>query len=219
MILAFPEGYETQLGDDRNALSGGQRQRLTLARAFYRQPKLLILDEPNANLDGVGEAALSRAIEAAKGWGATIFIIAHQMNLLRSTDRLLLLTAGRLVMFGERDKVLATIRSGRATPEPQAALPKSALIARKGPVAGQTQTRQPQRTPVAANIAAIAERPAASVSSFKDSETIPVPISITTVPAAGRATPWEDQTVAFHESLPVERLAQGQPQHRRQPTA
>lgn len=94
MILDLPDGYETDIGQGGLRLSGGQRQRLALARAFYGKPRLLVLDEPNSNLDSEGEAALEQAIEKAKGWGASVLLVTHQARLLRATQQVLFLRGG-----------------------------------------------------------------------------------------------------------------------------
>lgn len=109
MILKMPEGYETEVGLHGGNLSGGQRQRVGLARALFREPAVLILDEPNSNLDGDGELALMRAIAASKKRGCTIVIVAHQPNMLRFSDKVLVLKDGLAAKFGPRDEVLQSL--------------------------------------------------------------------------------------------------------------
>lgn len=117
MILRFPKGYDTQIGDAGSALSGGQRQRIGLARALYGNPSFIVLDEPNSNLDDVGEAALIRAVMEVKRRGALVFIITHRTNIIGAVDKLLLLVDGAVQLFGPRDQVLNAIRQ-RAEAKP-----------------------------------------------------------------------------------------------------
>jgi ATP-binding cassette subfamily C exporter for protease/lipase len=110
LILHLPEGYDTKLGDGGAGLSGGQKQRLGLARAMYGDPSLIVLDEPNSNLDDVGEAALVSAVMDLRSRGKTIVLITHRTNIISCTNRLLLLREGQLDLFGPTDKVLAAIQ-------------------------------------------------------------------------------------------------------------
>lgn len=100
MILRFPKGYDTPMGEAGNLFSGGQKQRVGLARALYGAPKLVVLDEPNAHLDDAGLAALLRAIATLRDQGSTVFMVVHQRNLLSVADRVLVLQAGRIAQFG-----------------------------------------------------------------------------------------------------------------------
>ena len=109
MILEFPDGYNTELGENGYALSGGQRQRIALARALYGDPKVLILDEPNANLDTEGEHALAEALKKAKEAGQAIVVISHRASLLSIVDNVAVLKDGVLLRFGSRDTVLAEL--------------------------------------------------------------------------------------------------------------
>jgi ATP-binding cassette subfamily C exporter for protease/lipase len=109
MILHFPQGYDTPLGDGGAGLSGGQRQRLGLARAMYGDPALIVLDEPNSNLDDMGEAALIRAISDLRQHGKTIVLITHRTNALAVTNKLLLLRDGMAQMFGPTAQVVAAL--------------------------------------------------------------------------------------------------------------
>ncbi len=111
MILRMPKGYDTRIGDGGNVLSGGQRQRIGLARALYGDPWLIVLDEPNANLDDVGEAALIRAIEELKSRGRTVFVVTHRMNALALADRVVLLNNGVVQGDGARETVLGSLRA------------------------------------------------------------------------------------------------------------
>ncbi|AYC33301.1 type I secretion system permease/ATPase [Pseudomonas cavernae] len=110
MILHFPQGYDTRLGVDGSPLSGGQKQRIALARALYGEPALVILDEPNANLDDVGEKALVDALAALKHRGATTILISHRPTVLGMVDKVLMLRDGCTQMFGAREEVFSALR-------------------------------------------------------------------------------------------------------------
>lgn len=116
MILRLPLGYKTQLGAQGTALSAGQRQRIGLARALYDNPFLLVMDEPNSNLDGEGEAALTAAIEQVKARGGIVLIVAHRPSALQAVDDVGLVQGGKLVAFGPRDKILAPVQQRGGTP-------------------------------------------------------------------------------------------------------
>ena len=119
MILNLPDGYETKIGIGGASLSGGQRQRVALARALYKEPKIIVLDEPNASLDEDGERALFAALASMKG-KATIVLITHKLNILNLVDKIAVLNAGRLMYFGARDAVLAELGKANAQ-QPQVA--------------------------------------------------------------------------------------------------
>lgn len=123
MILQLPEGYDTVIGSEGVNLSGGQRQRIGLARAIYRAPRLIILDEPNSNLDDVGERALAAAIERLKAMGATIFIITHRTSVLGQVDRLLVMNNGAIGLYGPREAVMAELNKQQASQKKVAAVP------------------------------------------------------------------------------------------------
>lgn len=106
MILRLPDGYQTELGPRGMFLSGGQRQRIGLARALYGNPSILILDEPNSNLDQEGEKALIDAIVAVKARGGSVIVVSHRTSLLQPIDKLAVLRDGMLDKFGDRDDVL-----------------------------------------------------------------------------------------------------------------
>lgn len=106
LILALPQSYETEVGPNGVMLSGGQRQRIGLARALYGKPRLLVLDEPNANLDQEGEIALVNAIAEAKSEGASVVVVSHRNTLLRPIDKLGIMRDGVLERFGDRDAIL-----------------------------------------------------------------------------------------------------------------
>jgi ATP-binding cassette subfamily C protein/ATP-binding cassette subfamily C exporter for protease/lipase/ATP-binding cassette subfamily C protein EexD len=122
MILRLAEGYDTQIGDAGTKLSGGQRQRIGLARAVFGNPVLIILDEPNANLDQVGESALAGAVNELKRQGAAMVIVGHRPSTLAHADKILLLKDGKAEMYGPRDEILQRLRKdSAATAEPAAA--------------------------------------------------------------------------------------------------
>ena len=121
MVLRFPAGYDTPVGVFGNLLSGGQRQRLGLARALYGAPALVVLDEPDANLDDAGTAALVEALRELRSLGRTVFVISHRMNLLALADRIVLLVNGEIRLDGPRQQVLDALRKGGgAGPAPAA---------------------------------------------------------------------------------------------------
>jgi ATP-binding cassette subfamily C exporter for protease/lipase len=123
MILRFPKGYDTPMGEAGGLLSGGQRQRIGLARAMYGMPALVVLDEPNANLDDEGENALVRAVQGLKAQGKTVVLISHRPGIVSVADRLLILQNGTVQASGPRDGVLAALKKQHE--EAQAALAQS----------------------------------------------------------------------------------------------
>lgn len=127
MILRFPMGYDTSIGEAGNMLSGGQRQRIGLARAIYGEPALVVLDEPNANLDDAGETALLKVVAGLRSKGKTVVLITHRPGVVVVADRLVVLRDGVVQHNGPREEVLAALR-GHAAPArppvpPVAALP------------------------------------------------------------------------------------------------
>ncbi|MDO9708238.1 type I secretion system permease/ATPase [Paracraurococcus lichenis] len=131
MILRLPNGYETQIGDGGQFLSGGQRQLVGLARAMFGRPKLVVLDEPNSNLDGDSEARLSQAIARLKEMGTTVILVSHRPTLVQVVDKVMLLKDGAIEMFGPRAEVLKRLMTPRpaevaAAPQPAARLEGSA---------------------------------------------------------------------------------------------
>ena len=125
VIEALPEGYDTRIGDEGAILSGGQRQRLGLARALYGNPKVLVLDEPNASLDAAGDKNLLELIAKLKAAGVTVVAITHRNSLMPVVDKIVLLHDGKVMAFGARDDVLAAIakanEQARAQAQAQAA--------------------------------------------------------------------------------------------------
>jgi ATP-binding cassette subfamily C protein len=109
MISSFPQGYETYVAADGSPLSGGQKQRIALARAFFGDPRLLVLDEPNSNLDTAGDQALMRAMAHAKANGITVVVVTQKPSLLSCVDKILLMNEGSVGMFGSRNKVLEAL--------------------------------------------------------------------------------------------------------------
>jgi ATP-binding cassette, subfamily C, bacterial exporter for protease/lipase len=115
MILRLDNGYETEIGPRGAFLSGGQRQRIGLARALYKRPRVLVLDEPNSNLDQEGEMALVEAIQAVKRAGVTVIVVNHRSTLLQPVDKLGLIRDGQLDRFGDRDDVLREMTPKKPT--------------------------------------------------------------------------------------------------------
>ncbi len=134
MIVRLPGGYNTVVGTGGHRLSAGQLQRVGLARAMYGDPALMVLDEPNANLDAEGEVALVQAISNARSRGGTVIIVAHRPSALAAIDTLLMLKDGQQVAFGPKDEVLAQVLQGRAAGG-QAVKPEAANDAKKSDVA------------------------------------------------------------------------------------
>ncbi|MBP6708146.1 MAG: type I secretion system permease/ATPase [Candidatus Accumulibacter sp.] len=122
LILLLPNGYDTPLGDGGSALSGGQKQRIGLARALYGDPALIVLDEPNSNLDDQGEAALAETVRRLKEKKRTVVIITHRMTTLAVADSILVMHEGTVKAHGPRDQVLTAMRSGNP---PTAGRPES----------------------------------------------------------------------------------------------
>jgi PrtD family type I secretion system ABC transporter len=115
MVLTFPKGYETRLGENRHPLTGGQKQRLAIARALYRGPKFLVLDEPDASLDENGQRALLRALREAKRKGATIVFTTHRSELLELADQVLVLSEGRMHWCGAAEEFRASMKQAQLT--------------------------------------------------------------------------------------------------------
>lgn len=131
MVQHMPNGYDTQIGEGGHALSGGQRQRVGLARALFGKPAIVVLDEPNANLDSTGESALVVAIRYLKQAGSTVIFVTHKTNMLTLADKVLLMEQGAVRLYGERDEVLAKIIGGPkvvpSQPQPHAVLQAPAV--------------------------------------------------------------------------------------------
>lgn len=119
MILKLAGGYETFLGWGGKGLSAGQAQRIGIASALYRNPPIILLDEPNAHLDAAGEAQLVQTLNELKARGAAIIVVAHRAGILAAVDKVLVMRDGRIEAFGARDEVMAKLsgreNSGRVT--------------------------------------------------------------------------------------------------------
>jgi ATP-binding cassette subfamily C protein len=109
LILSLPQGYETPIGESGSSLSAGQRQRVALARALYGDPFLVVLDEPNSNLDEEGERALTNAIASVRRRGGIIVVIAHRPSALAAVEQVLVLAEGQQKRFGPKDEVLRAV--------------------------------------------------------------------------------------------------------------
>ena len=116
MILRLPQGYDTDIDPSSPLLSGGQRQLIALARAFYGRPSLVVLDEPNSNLDRDGEASLMAALARAREAGMTVIVIAHRLSVMGGMDKILVMRDGRVAMLGARTEVLARLSGGVVAP-------------------------------------------------------------------------------------------------------
>jgi ABC-type protease/lipase transport system fused ATPase/permease subunit len=110
MILALAQGYDTQIGESGVRLSPGQRQRVALARALYGDPRLVVLDEPNSNLDGGGEIALAQALSALRKEGVTTIVVTHRPSLIAHVDKIVVLGAGRVQQYGPAAQVMKAMQ-------------------------------------------------------------------------------------------------------------
>lgn len=126
LILGMPNGYDTRIGAGGVLLSGGQRQRVGLARALYGNPRLIILDEPNSNLDDLGEKALMQAWARLKELKSTLVVVTHKPSLLAGVDKLLVMRDGQVAVFGPRDAVFQHLLEQQQKAQPQAASPPAA---------------------------------------------------------------------------------------------
>lgn len=128
MIQTLSDGYDTDVGDGGNALSGGQRQRVGLARAIFREPSLIVLDEPNSNLDSMGEQALIACIQELKKRGKTVVLVTHKTNLLALSDKALMLVNGAVEKFGPTREIFGQAQQGQPNNDGPAAKPTPAIV-------------------------------------------------------------------------------------------
>jgi ATP-binding cassette, subfamily C, bacterial PrsD len=120
MILRLPEGYKTEIGEGGASLSAGQCQRIALARAIYGDPFLVVLDEPNSNLDAEGEEALTQAIMGVRSRGGIVIVIAHRPSALAAVDLVMVMAQGKCQMIGPKQEVLAKMTRRPSAPAPTA---------------------------------------------------------------------------------------------------
>jgi ABC-type protease/lipase transport system fused ATPase/permease subunit len=116
LIVNLPEGYETNVGDHGGALSAGQAQRIALARALYRDPFLVVLDEPKSNLDAEGDEALTRAILGVRARGAIVVVVAHRPSAIAGVDYILVMGKGRQQQFGPKEEILNRVAQASGAP-------------------------------------------------------------------------------------------------------
>ena len=127
LIVSLPEGYGTQVGEHGAALSAGQGQRIALARALYRDPFLVVLDEPNANLDSEGDEALTQAILSVRKRNGIVVVVAHRPSAITGVDLILVMNKGRMHHFGPKDEILAkALPRPAGAPRPLQVVPDSA---------------------------------------------------------------------------------------------
>jgi ATP-binding cassette subfamily C protein PrsD len=127
MIVNLPDGYETQVGESGTSLSAGQAQRIALARALYGDPFMVVLDEPNSNLDAEGDEALGRAIMGVRARGGIVIVVAHRPSAIVSVDQLLMMHQGRVQAFGPKEEVLSKVVQRDAAPRPLKIVPEAGV--------------------------------------------------------------------------------------------
>ncbi len=126
LIINLPDGYDTIVGDHGSSLSAGQAQRLALARALYRDPFLVVLDEPNSNLDAEGDEALTRAILGLRARGAIVVVVAHRPSAIAGVDYILIMGKGRQQQFGPKEEILTRVTAQNPPP------PRALKVAEQG---------------------------------------------------------------------------------------
>ena len=133
MVLNLPEGYDSNIVGNGNSLSAGQRQRLGLARALYGNPQVILLDEPNSNLDQAGDQALINTLASLKQQGRTVIVITHRSNVLSQADKILLLVNGKIALYGPRDQVMTALQKSAAKAQAQQSeVPSAQMIETEG---------------------------------------------------------------------------------------
>ena len=151
LILRMPQGYDTPIGDGGLGLSGGEKQRIGLARALYGDPALIVLDEPNSNLDDLGEIALTQAIVRLRQLRKTVILISHRPSIIRETNKLLVLREGIVAAFGPTEQVLKDLAQFKAQQEAQAKAhaeaERKAQEARQAATLGNTSVASGDTTP------------------------------------------------------------------------
>jgi ABC-type protease/lipase transport system fused ATPase/permease subunit len=117
MILRLPDGYQSQIGENGAMLSNGQRQRIALARALYKDPFVVILDEPNSNLDHEGEVALTTALQGVRARGGIVVLVAHRPSALAAVDTVMIMQNGGVQVIGPKDQILGKISQLPTAPQ------------------------------------------------------------------------------------------------------
>lgn len=183
VILGFPKGYDTMLGDGSFQLSGGQKQRLAIARAIYGSPKYVVMDEPNANLDEVGEQALVKTIQHLKQLGSTIVLTTHRPRLISSVEFILVLKQGKQVVFGPAKDVIDSIRNLQPVANKEPVKQVAAQAAAGGSTGSAPISTQSTSAPAQASLVPV---PTPQVS---PDPVVPAPVAKPAEPTPGAAAP------------------------------
>lgn len=220
MILHFPQGYDTRLADGGGGLSGGQKQRIGLARCMYDDPSILVLDEPNSNLDDVGEQALVTAVNDLRQRGKTIVLITHRTSILGVTSKLLLLRDGMAQAFGPRDQVIDALNKSnqQAQLQQQQAMQEAAAQQQAQQQAAAQQQAQQQAQMQAQQQAMLAQQQSASNSattSTAPSAPAAAVVANTVVTDLSNAQTTEQKTAqTVEDELAVQRSADAEQQEK-----